>query len=136
MKAFAYIRVSGTGQVNGGGFDRQLKSINNYAKAHGVEVVEVYREEGISGILENRPALAKLLISLEQNGNGIRAVIIEKLDRLARDLMVQEAIIRDFKSKGFELISTAEGPDLLADDPSNYINNTKINNCIFHDMWF
>ena len=76
MKAFAYIRVSGSGQVNGGGFDRQLKSINNYSKAHGVEVVEVYREEGISGTLENRPALAKLLISLEQNGHGIRAVII------------------------------------------------------------
>lgn len=32
--------------------------------------------------------------------------------------MVQEAIIRDFKSKGFELISTAEDLDLLAEDPT------------------
>ena len=32
--------------------------------------------------------------------------------------MIQEAIIRDFKSRGFELISAAEGPDVLAADPT------------------
>lgn len=49
--------------------------------------------------------------------NGVRTVIIEKLDRLARDLMIQEAIIRDFKQKGFDIVSVAE-PDLCSDDPS------------------
>jgi len=62
--------------------------------------------------------LARMLVSLEQNGHDIRTVLIERLDRLARDLMVQEAIIRDFKSKGFDLVSTTEGPDLLAADPT------------------
>lgn len=118
MKAFAYIRVSSNGQVNGGGFDRQLAAINKYSRDNGIEIVDTFQEEGVSGTLENRPALARLLVSLEQNGHGIRTVIIEKLDRLARDLMVQEAIIRDFKLKGFELISAAEGPDLLAADPT------------------
>ncbi len=118
MKAFAYIRVSGSGQVNKGGFDRQLRSIHKYSKENNIELVDVFQEEGVSGTLENRPALARLLVSLEQNHHGVTTVIIEKLDRLARDLMVQEAIIRDFKSKGFELISTAEGLDLLAEDPT------------------
>ena len=42
----------------------------------------------------------------------------EKVDRLARDLMVQEAIINDLKKKGFDLISALEGDDLLSDDPT------------------
>jgi DNA invertase Pin-like site-specific DNA recombinase len=118
MKAFAYVRVSGSGQVQGGGFDRQLQAIQKYSMDNSIEIVDTFQEEGISGTQENRPALARLLVSLEQNRHGIKTVIIEKLDRLARDLMVQEAIIRDFKLKGFELISAAEGPDLLAADPT------------------
>jgi DNA invertase Pin-like site-specific DNA recombinase len=51
------------------------------------------------------------------HSNGTRLVLIEKLDRLARDLMVQETIIGDLRKNGFELISVAE-PDLLQDDPS------------------
>jgi DNA invertase Pin-like site-specific DNA recombinase len=47
----------------------------------------------------------------------VRVVIIEKLDRLARDLMVQETIIGDFRKRGIELVSVAE-PDLCSDDPS------------------
>jgi DNA invertase Pin-like site-specific DNA recombinase len=43
-------------------------------------------------------------------------ILIEKLDRLARDLMVQESIIADLRANGFQLISVAE-PDLLQDDP-------------------
>ena len=118
MKAFAYLRVSGTAQVTRGGFDRQEKAILKYTKDHNIELVDAFREEGVSGTLENRPALARLLVSLEQNDHGVTTVIIEKLDRLARDLMVQEAIIRDFQLKGFKLISVLEGPDLMADDPS------------------
>jgi DNA invertase Pin-like site-specific DNA recombinase len=42
---------------------------------------------------------------------------VEKLDRLARDLMVQETIIGDLRKHGFDLISVHE-PDLLQDDPT------------------
>lgn len=118
VKAFGYIRVSGKGQVDGDGFARQEAAIRSYAKAHGIEVVSIYREEGVSGTTEVRPALADMLVSLEQNGHGIKLVIIEKLDRLARDIMVQEAIIRDFKRSGFSLVSALEGEDLAGADPS------------------
>jgi DNA invertase Pin-like site-specific DNA recombinase len=47
----------------------------------------------------------------------VKVVLIEALHRLARDLMVQESIIADFKRNGFELISVQE-PDLCNDDPS------------------
>lgn len=118
MKAFGYIRVSGKGQIEGDGFERQEEAIKAYAAAHGIELIQVYREEGISGTVENRPALAAMMVSLEKNGHGVKMVIVEKLDRLARDLMVQEAIVHDLKRGGFKLESALEGADLLENDPS------------------
>jgi DNA invertase Pin-like site-specific DNA recombinase len=52
--------------------------------------------------------------------NGTKTVIIERLDRLARDLMVQENIIADLRKRGFNLISVAE-PDLCSNDPSRVL---------------
>jgi DNA invertase Pin-like site-specific DNA recombinase len=117
-KAFGYLRVSGVSQVKGDGFTRQEKAIKDYAKANNLQIEDVFKEQGISGTKENRPALAKLMLSLEQNGHGIETIVIEKLDRLARDLMIQEAIVADFKKRGFNIISTMEGPDLCGDDPT------------------
>jgi len=117
LKVFAYLRVSGRGQIDGDGFDRQLFACQKYAADNTYEIVEVFREEGVSGTkeLDDRPALAALLVALEEN--GIKTVLIEKLDRLARDLMVQETIIADLRKRGYTLISAYE-PDLLSDDPS------------------
>jgi DNA invertase Pin-like site-specific DNA recombinase len=42
------------------------------------------------------------------------------LDRLARDLMVQEAAIADLHKHGFTLISATE-PDLMAKDPTRIL---------------
>jgi DNA invertase Pin-like site-specific DNA recombinase len=115
--AFAYLRVSGKGQVNGDGFTRQLAAIRKYAAAHDLRIVRVFREQGVSGTkeLENRPALLDLMTAL--HGNGTKLVMVEKLDRLARDLMIQETIIGDLRKNGFDLVSVME-PDLLQDDPS------------------
>ncbi len=117
QKAFAYLRVSGKGQIEGDGFTRQLSAIKVYAAKHNVKIMRVFREEGVSGTkeLENRPALLDLMTAL--HSNGVKLVMVEKLDRLARDLMVQETIIGDLRKNGFDLVSVSE-PDLLQDDPS------------------
>lgn len=116
-KAFGYLRVSSNGQIEGDGFPRQRTDITRWATANGVKIVRWFEERGVSGKteLENRPALQDLLIALASN--GVRTVCIEKLDRLARDLMVQETILAEFRKQGFEVISVAE-PDLCSDDPS------------------
>lgn len=120
MKAFVYLRVSGLGQVNGDGFDRQLLACQEYAASHDVDIVEIFKEQGISGTkeLEDRPALSELFAALEEN--GIKTVIVEKMDRLARDLMIQETIVADMQKHGYTLISTAE-PDLCSQDPSRIL---------------
>jgi len=118
-KAFAYLRVSGKAQAgeDKDGFPRQMAAIRKYAVAHDITLSMTFREEGVSGTkeLENRPALQDLIAALYSN--GVHAVIIEKLDRLARDLMVQETIIGELRKKGIEVISVTE-PDLCSDDPS------------------
>lgn len=120
QKAFAYLRVSGKGQVDGDGFPRQLAAIKAHAQQHGIRIVRVFREEGVSGAKESmdRPAWSEMMTAL--HSNGVRVVLIEKLDRLARDLMVQEAAIADLRKHDFTLVSVAE-PDLMATDPTRVL---------------
>jgi DNA invertase Pin-like site-specific DNA recombinase len=115
--AFAYLRVSGRGQIDGDGFPRQLGAVEQYPATNGLDIRRVFREEGISGTkeLENRPALQELLAAIIDS--DVKVVIIEKLDRLARDLMIQETIVGDLRKRGIELVSVAE-PDLCSEDPS------------------
>ncbi len=114
-KAFGYIRVSGESQVDGDGPVRQRKAIQDYAKANGIRVVRWFVEEAVSGTVESqeRPAFSEMLVALMSN--GVHTVLIEKLDRIAREVYVQEGTIRLLKQKGFELISVTE-PDLYSDD--------------------
>ena len=118
--AYGYLRVSGRGQLRGDGFPRQIQAIREYAKKSGIQIVRTFEERGVSGAkdLDHRPALSSLIEAL--HADGVKAVIVEKVDRLARDLLIQESIIADLKRNGFEVISVAE-PDLCSDDPSRVL---------------
>ena len=67
--------------------------------------------------LADRPGLAALLDRLESN--GVRTVVVERADRLARDLMVQEVILAQFAKIGARIL-TSDGVDLTCadDDPT------------------
>lgn len=116
-KAFAYLRVSGKGQLGGDGFTRQREAIRRYAAANDLKIAHEYREGGVCGATEgmDRPAWVEMIAAIM--ANGVRTIVIERLDRLARDLMVQEHIIADLQRRGIVLISTAE-PDLCSADPT------------------
>lgn len=115
MSAVAYLRVSGQGQVEGDGFPRQRESIDRFARLSRFQVVGEFRDEGVSGTreLQNRPGLAEVLEGAENEGIGV--VIVERADRLARDLMVSEVILEQFRKAGVRVL-TADGQDLTADD--------------------
>ena len=84
---FGYCRVSSEGQSaeDKDGIARQEAAISKWAAANNVRIARWFRDS-VSGTndLENRPALQELMAAL--HGNGTKRVLIEKLDRLARDL--------------------------------------------------
>ncbi len=113
--AYGYLRVSGKEQETGDGFPRQRVAIANYARANGYRITHWFEERAIPGKTEweNRPAWLAMITAL----NGVDTIVIETLNRLARDLMVQEHIIADLRARHVTLISAME-PDLCVDDPS------------------
>lgn len=118
MKAFGYVRFSGKGQVECDGPIGQEAALRQYADAHDITIEEVFTEDGAGGTLETRRALAAMMVAMELSHHGVKTVIIERLNCLASDLIVQEAIINDFRKGGFQLISVHESDDLLGEDPT------------------
>ena len=119
-KAFGYLRTSGKGQIGNDGFPRQREAINRYAKAKGIEIVQEFGDEAITGTVDamDRPGLTDLLVSIK--ANGVRTVIVENATRLARDLMISEIILAEFRKIGVKVISADGGVDLTIgnDEPT------------------
>ena len=118
--AVAYSRVSGKGQVDGHGFERQEEEVRTYCKREGLNLIATYREEGVSGVTDetDRPAFQSMIADLL--ANGCRTVIVEGLDRLARELRIQEALLAYLAAKGVTLISARTGENVteaLLEDP-------------------
>jgi DNA invertase Pin-like site-specific DNA recombinase len=117
--AMAYLRVSGRGQVAGNGFDRQLETIQRFCKAEGYELVQVFKEQ-VSGTTEEsgRPEFSAMVTAIL--ANGCNTIIIESMDRLAREYRIQEQLLIYLASKGIGLISANTGEDVaeaIAADP-------------------
>ena len=115
-----YLRVSGKGQVEGNGFSRQEEAVKSWAKNNRATISQIYREEGVSGTKDetHRPEFAEMVSDLLSN--GCRTIVVESLDRFARDLAVQMQLLAYLKAKGIRLFSAATGDDVMAsieDDP-------------------
>lgn len=119
-RAFAYIRVSGVGQIKGDGFDRQSDTIAGFAKKAGYVIVDTYREEGVSGTASetDRPAFKAMVNAILRD--GVRTIIIEDMSRLAREYMIQEQLLIYLASKDIALVSANTGEnvtDAIKADP-------------------
>lgn len=114
-----YIRVSTVEQVKGFGLDVQEQAIRDYCKANDRRLVAVFRDEGQSGSngLETRVGLAEALAALKA-GDGAELVVY-RVDRLARDLILQETLVERLRDQGTPVRSASE-PDLDLDttDPT------------------
>lgn len=88
-KAIIYCRVSSEKQVKeGNGLDSQEHRCREYAASLGLEVECVFRDEGISGGLFDRPAIKALLKYLDWHWQQKYVVIFDDLKRFARDVEV------------------------------------------------
>ena len=116
MKLVGYCRVSTENQREEGTIELQEYALKEFCEANGHELLTIYKDEGVSGDESNRPGLSTLITFLENSLNIADGVLIYRLDRLARDLYLQEHIIRELSKLGFKLLSTKE-PDLDSKEP-------------------
>lgn len=81
-----------------------------------MSIVEVFEESGISGTVEGmeRPTLRRMFDALKTS--GVKTVICERADRIARDLLVGELILAECRKISVTVI-TSEGTN-LSDDTS------------------
>jgi len=99
----AYCRVSTLEQKRRGyGIDIQVRDVRIFAERHGVFVQRFYKDEGESGVHENRRALRRLLRDC-RNGK-IQTIILPSLDRLSRDVRIGENLFHDFARLGAEVL--------------------------------
>src|ERR1039458_6071839 len=120
MKLIAYLRVSTDKQAEDGyGLDVQEADVRQWAKANGHRIVALVADEGVSGSngLDTREALPEALIAL--NAGTADALLIPKLDRLSRDMLLQEQLLREVWSMGREVFSTLGSEQNLRDDPDD-----------------
>ncbi len=115
QKLVGYARVSTDNQKEEGTVEIQEIALREYAKANGYELVAIFKDEGVSGGLEDRAGLAEMFSCLESQPD-VEGVLIYKLDRLARDLYIQEHLIKKLEMLHKSILSTKER-DLNGDDP-------------------
>lgn len=120
MKAVvSYLRVSTEGQADRGlGLDVQREQISEHAQQNEMRVVEEFADvtSGSNG-LDQRSGLAGALEALALG--EAEAILVARYDRLARDLVQQEMILREVASADGEVISAASGEANLSDDESD-----------------
>lgn len=117
MKVVADLRVSTDRQAERGlGLDVQEQAVRRWARANGHRIVVWARDEGVSGSngLENRMALPEAFAALrERKAAGI---VVYRLDRLARDLVLQETLLAEIRRLRGCAFSTDGGEAGYLDD--------------------
>lgn len=117
MRLVGYARVSTENQKEEGTIEIQRQALVDYVESNGHDLVQIFSDNGISGAkdLDNRPGLSEMFDYLEAQ-TDLDGVLIFKLDRLARDLYIQEHLLRKLQDMNRALISIKE-PDICNNDP-------------------
>jgi DNA invertase Pin-like site-specific DNA recombinase len=106
MRYAVYLRVSTDGQADDGqGLAIQEAACREWLRRGRHRLVEVCSDAGRSGSLDvgHRPGLARALALVA--ADRADGVIVHRLDRLARDLVLQEQLLAEFHRRGKELAS-------------------------------
>src|SRR5436309_200487 len=109
--AFGYLRVSSKGQVTGHGFHRQAETVSGFARKNGYAVQQMFRD-AFTGTEADRPEFNRMVAAIL--ANGVRTILVESLDRLARDVMVQSLLLAKLAQHGITLVNCITGEDVTA----------------------
>jgi DNA invertase Pin-like site-specific DNA recombinase len=107
--------------VQGNGLAVQEQAIRSYCKAQAIRLIGIESDEGISGSngLEKRVGLARTLVRLE--AGEADCLVVYRLDRLARDYVLQELLVNRLRQAGTPLRSATEDIETDTDDPTKVL---------------
>lgn len=111
-----YLRVSTAGQLDGYGLEAQEKACRTWVRKYGHRIVAVCTDGAVSGKTsdEERPGLTEALgILAAGDADGI---VAPTLDRLARELTVQEAALSVIWAYGRRAFTVDHGEHVPDDD--------------------
>src|SRR5215203_1451128 len=106
-----YLRVSSEEQRDRETIEIQREFLQEYCRLYGLEVAEIYKDDGVSGTipLHERPAGRRLLEDAREGKFG--TVIVYRLDRLGRSLLVIVDAHDRLETSGVSLRSATEPID-------------------------
>jgi putative DNA-invertase from lambdoid prophage Rac len=111
MKVAIYCRVSTTSQT----MDPQVRELEEYAAKQGYEIAHRFSDV-MSGAKTTRSGLAGMMALVR--AKEIDAVLIVKIDRLARSLTHFAQLIDSFRKSGVALIVTSQNIDTSSSNPA------------------
>jgi DNA invertase Pin-like site-specific DNA recombinase len=122
MDLTAYVRVSTGKQAQDDRLGKpvQVKAIREHARLNGHRIVQWRYDDGISGGngLESRVGLPQALRDVKDGTS--KGIIVYRLDRLARDLIIQEQLLAEISRMGGTTHTTsAAEAEYLEDDPKD-----------------
>jgi len=100
-----YARVSTSDQST----ESQLMDLRRYARDRGWTVFEEYRDNGISGTKDSRPALNELMGDARKRRFDV--VLVWRFDRFARSTKHLILALEEFRNLGIDFVSYQENID-------------------------
>jgi DNA invertase Pin-like site-specific DNA recombinase len=121
LRLVGYARVSTAAQaLQAVSIPEQERDMRSWCEANGHTLVAVRGEDGgVSGTegLEGRFAFVEALEMIKTG--AVDGVLVRELDRLARDVLIQEQFMREVWDLGGEVLSTHPSEANLRDDPED-----------------
>ncbi len=100
-----YARVSTKDQS----CEMQLSDLERYSKERGFSIFKVYKDNGVSGTKELRPALSELMNDAKKRKFDV--VLVWRFDRFARSTKHLVTALYEFRNLGIDFVSYQENID-------------------------
>ena len=117
FRAAIYCRLSKDDDLDGesASIANQRDMLEHYCEKQGWEVVEVYQDDGYTGLNMERPDLKRMLKAIERR--QINLVVTKDLSRLGRNYLQTGFLIEDFFPRnGVRYIAMNDGIDTMRDN--------------------
>ena len=102
QKVAIYVRVSTSGQT----VENQERELLAHCQRQGWQVFKVYRDEGFSGAVADRPALKEMMADARLGRFNL--LVVWKIDRLARSISHLLEVLTELKGLGIGFVSLTE----------------------------